>query len=338
MRKVCLHILLLTSALLVGARAHAQDIHFSQYYQSPFSLNPALCGDFDGAYRLIGNQRTQWRSVTVPYSTLGFAADMAHFSKQDIGIGASFFTDKAGDSKYTTTMFNLVASKRLIIQGNEKHALGLGMMLGLTSMSIDYSQLNYDNQWTGLVYDPNIDSGERYARDSRVYANLHLGVTYQRPINDAWLVKGGWSLYNLSSPKQSWFDDAFVRLNVRTNLHASATYRINDQWQAEPMFLWMKQGQFNEVDLGGRAHYVIESKSWMYRSLYGGVMARAKDAGYVIVGMRYDHWDVGISYDINTSTLKPASNGRGGLEFGVIYIIPPKPTAKAARKVCPDYI
>ncbi|MFZ4784121.1 MAG: PorP/SprF family type IX secretion system membrane protein [Flavobacteriales bacterium] len=338
MMRVARNIMLMCISLCWQLGSYAQDIHFSQFYQSPFSLNPALCGDFDGAYRLIGNQRTQWRSVTVPYSTLGFAADMAHFSKKDLGIGVSFFSDKAGDSRYTTTMFNLAAAKRLTIRGQEKHTLALGLMLGLTSMSIDYSQLNYDNQWTGLVYDPNINSGERFARDSRVYSNLHIGVNYQRPMNAEWNFKAGMSMFNLSSPKQSWFDNAFVRLNVRTNVYASAIWKVNDLWQLEPMMLWMNQGQFNEVNLGGRAHYILESKPWMYRSFYGGIMGRAKDAGYIILGMRYDQWDVGISYDINTSTLKPASNGRGGLEFGVIYVIPPKPIAKATRKVCPDYI
>lgn len=338
MKMRILHIALIGLFMFLQKSVKAQDIHFSQFYQSPFSLNPALCGDFDGAYRLIGNQRTQWRSVTVPYTTLGFAADMAHFSKKDLGIGASFFTDKAGDSRLTTTMFNLVVSKKINIQGVDKHTLSVGAMLGLTSMSIDYSQLNYDNQWTGLMYDPSIDPNERYARDSRMYGNVHLGVIYQRPVNQDWTVRGGFALFNLSSPKQSWFDNAFVRLNIRNVFHASATYTIDETWQAEPMAMWMKQGQFNEVNLGGRVHYVLESKPWMYRSFYGGVMARAKDAGYIILGMRYDQWDVGVSYDINTSTLKPASNGRGGLEFGVIYIIPPKPTIKQARKVCPDYI
>jgi hypothetical protein len=62
---------------------------------------------------------------------------------------------------------------------------------------------------------------------------------------------------------------------------------------------------------------------------------RARDAGNIIAGMRYDMWDVGLSYDINVSDLVPASNRRGGLELTVVYIIPPAiqiPTYRSCKK------
>ena len=340
MMKCFRNIRIMAAAILLwlSIDSKAQDIHFSQFYQSPFSLNPGLTGDFDGAYRLIGNQRTQWKSVTVPYSTWGLAADAANVSKKDIGIGLSFFNDKAGDSKLTTTMLNAFVSKKISIKNDPTHSLSLGLGLGFTSMSIDYSDLTYDNQWTGLINNPSLESGEAFSRDSRAYMNLHFGVVYSKKINDKARLRSGFSMFNLTSPKQSWFDQGFVRLNQRFNIHVNVDYKINDLWAVEPMLLFMSQGKFKEFDLGGRAHYVLESKPWMYRSIYGGIVGRTKDAGYILAGLRYDNWDIGISYDINTSNLKPASNGRGGFEVGVIYTIPPKPKLGEIRKVCPDYI
>ncbi len=65
---------------------------------------------------------------------------------------------------------------------------------------------------------------------------------------------------------------------------------------------------------------------------------RAKDAGFVVGGIKYDAWNVGVSYDINTSNLRPASNGRGGFEFSVIYILNHPSIIVRPPKVCPDYI
>ena len=64
---------LLVAAVLAccGLTGMAQDIHFSQFYFSPLNLNPAATGIFDGDYRIAGNHRQQWRSVTTPYTTFG---------------------------------------------------------------------------------------------------------------------------------------------------------------------------------------------------------------------------------------------------------------------------
>jgi hypothetical protein len=77
--------------VLVLNGVRAQDIHFSQFDQSPFNINPALTGAFDGAFRFIGNQRSQWRSVTVPYRTTGLAVDARNPQGLPVHGGLSLF-------------------------------------------------------------------------------------------------------------------------------------------------------------------------------------------------------------------------------------------------------
>jgi hypothetical protein len=55
-------------------------------------------------------------------------------------------------------------------------------------------------------------------------------------------------------------------------------------------------------------------------------------------GYDYKDFFVGVSYDINFSKLVPASNGRGGLEIAVRYIIRTFKPKKIIHRVCPDYI
>jgi hypothetical protein len=47
----------------------AQDPHFSQFFASPLTLNPAFTGKFDGLWRLAANHRDQWPSIPKAYVT-----------------------------------------------------------------------------------------------------------------------------------------------------------------------------------------------------------------------------------------------------------------------------
>lgn len=64
-----LTLICLLLALSYGARA--QDLHFSQFFNSPLTTNPANTGFIpDANYRFGANYRSQWTSVPAPYTTI----------------------------------------------------------------------------------------------------------------------------------------------------------------------------------------------------------------------------------------------------------------------------
>jgi hypothetical protein len=67
------------SFILFGINTiNAQDPHFSQYFMSPLTINPALAGTGYGKFRLMSNFRSQWQIGGTPYSsyTLGLDANL----------------------------------------------------------------------------------------------------------------------------------------------------------------------------------------------------------------------------------------------------------------------
>jgi Type IX secretion system membrane protein PorP/SprF len=52
-------IIILTGTLFISFFLQAQDPHFSQFFASPLTLNPAFTGKFDGQVRLAANHRDQ---------------------------------------------------------------------------------------------------------------------------------------------------------------------------------------------------------------------------------------------------------------------------------------
>ncbi|MBP5582449.1 MAG: type IX secretion system membrane protein PorP/SprF, partial [Bacteroidales bacterium] len=48
---------------IVAVSAFSQEIHFSQFYASPLSINPANTAWYDGNLRVNAMYRTQWRAI-----------------------------------------------------------------------------------------------------------------------------------------------------------------------------------------------------------------------------------------------------------------------------------
>ncbi|MDP4248351.1 MAG: type IX secretion system membrane protein PorP/SprF, partial [Bacteroidota bacterium] len=62
-------------------RANAQDLHFSQWFNSPLTTNPANTGFIpDADYRFGANFRDQWSAImAVPYRTMSIWGDAQVF-------------------------------------------------------------------------------------------------------------------------------------------------------------------------------------------------------------------------------------------------------------------
>lgn len=346
-------ITLVAAWLCCFAELRAQDIHFSQVQQSPFSYSTSSVGDFNGRHRFMAAQRTQWRSVTTPYDTWAISYDIRLRRVKDIvdkknkidsdcppqfgrlNAGIALVRDRAGDSKLTTNTLQAIVSYNGNL-GSVACVPSLG--LGLASMSIDMSQLNFDNQWTGFVFDPNLQSGEVLSTQSFSYLQLHGGLLLKQNLKSG----GYWKLLlganNLSSPKQSWFDNSFVRLDKRYTVQAIVSLRASTRVQVVPSLLWMGQGKYRELIAGGEVHTSLVESKWQKRTLITGVFWRAADAGFVTLGMQYDDWRVSLSYDLNVSDLSTASNNKGGLEVCASWIIPANPVICVTKKNCPDFL
>ena len=58
-------------------------------------------------------------------------------------------------------------------------------------------------------------------------------------------------------------------------------------------------------------------------SIYVGSWVRLNDAIVPYVGLEFSGMRLGLTYDVNTSTLKTASQGQGGFEMSLIYVYKP---------------
>src|SRR3569832_1694038 len=88
------------SVAAASQRVAAQDIHFSQFYESAILRNPALTGIFTGEYKVTAIYRSQWSSVSKPFQTALISGETRIPVSEDIhdfvSIGLVAYYDKAG--------------------------------------------------------------------------------------------------------------------------------------------------------------------------------------------------------------------------------------------------
>ncbi len=333
---------LLAIAIFLGLalRPMAQDVHFSQFFFSPQTLNPAEIGNFDAQYRLNANQKTQWREVSKPYSTFAIMGDgRFDFLPKNIAFGLNMLNDRAGDSRFNTFSILAGGSYGYALTDDGVHGLSGGLQLGLTQIKLDYDALNFNNQYNGIVYDPNLPTGESFSRNSRWYFNLNFGAIYTYNKTNRKSITVGLAGHNASAPNQSFTNETGVRLPFRTSLYANAEWTLTEDFDLMPSFRWMDQATFTEIILGSALRYILMNERNLYRTVFAGYYGRFGDSGIAMLGFEYDEWRVAANYDINVSQLTAASRNRGGFEFSVQYLFNRKPNQKSFRhKYCPVFL
>lgn len=325
----------------------AQDIHFSQFNMSPVNLNPAFTGFFDGDYRGVANYRSQWSSVPVSYSTVSLQADMRHEMKKNVsdrvGVGVLFNNDVAGDSKYRTTQLYIPLSYIHKVSADSNFFMSLGLQPGISSVGFQTNKLSFDSQWDGDAYNPALATGENFPLVKKTYFDLNTGLVLQYQLKQRSAITLGVALSHLTSPKISYFKNEDIQLDSKLNTYLSYTYPIGPQIDLTAEYLFQKQGKYMENVLGARVAYTIPTKDPSAeksgrQAVNAGMYLRTKDAPIFRVGYDINQWQFGISYDVNTSAFKAATNRRGAIEFGLIYIFKKDKPFVPKKRACPVYM
>lgn len=329
----------IATSLIMSCAVRAQDIHFSQFFQTPYAQNPANIGLFEGDFRAGAVLRQQWRSVTVPYRTFGLGGDAAHFAGvEGLGFGVWLYDDIAGSSKLHTFHIDLGSSWTQRFGADRAQSLTAGLQFGITSVNIDYDALRFDAQYNGFYYDPSLGTDELFDRDARTHADLHAGLIYRYTPEARRRYQAGLSFFNLTRPDVALFNDAPSPLDLRVTFQVGAQFPVSEKVDVLPMLHGMAQGKFRELDLGGTVRYIMLDRWSLMRALQGGLFWRSKDAGYLYAGLEHDDWTFGLSYDINLSRLEPASRNRGGFEITAVKIFRKRPLVPIRFKACPDQL
>jgi type IX secretion system PorP/SprF family membrane protein len=330
-------ILFVITAGLGSTTLKAQDIHFSQYAETPSIINPALAGVTYNT-RVIANFKDQWTSVANRYRTIGlsFEQTIKHKKLKNnyFAIAANVFRDEAGDAHLTTLNPNLGVSYLQKI--NKQMKFSGGLQSGFFYRTIDVSNLRWGEQYDGYNYNASMPTGEPNTPRSSITAfDLGGGINLNYVQSDKFLSAKsaarfdvGVSAYHYGIGKNSFIVTS-ERLQTRICAYFNSEFAIPNSINAiMPSLLYMRQGPSSELIAGALFKIIIGDNSTYTsikkpRSFAVGGYYRWRDAIVPSLLFQYNRYALGIAYDINISPLTPASNRRGGLEVMLRYNVVP---------------
>ncbi|GAA4314869.1 PorP/SprF family type IX secretion system membrane protein [Compostibacter hankyongensis] len=333
MKKILASLGCLAAVILAALpqRSLAQvDAHFSQYYSNPMWLNPALTGVIDGDYRITANYKRQWAELSDPYSTGSISFDTYPFN--NLGVGGTILNQSAGDGGWNYTNALLSAAYRVLLDASGMNALSIGIQGGIINRHVDISKLRFGSQYNPITgFDPGASSGETFPKTSSTAFDANFGIMYfNGNPNNTLNPFAGAAVYHLSRPDDPFLGTENERLPMRFDVHGGVRIKASDVINITPQALYMRQGNAHETALGLYGQYMLESQ---LTDLIFGATWRLQDAVVPYVGFHLGDFVLGVSYDVNVSKLRTASEGKGGIEFSLSFI--PHKRITDPKFICP---
>lgn len=335
------NILHIAAAFLIAVTSlQAQDIHFSQFYASPLNLNPATTGVLSCDLRFSAIYRNQWASVTGmdnAFSTFSAGVETRFAAGKDDywGLGMNLWADRAGASRLSTVQGSISASyiKKLGGRRSNNMYLVAGGSIGFFQKSFSLLELQFGEQWNGDAFDGSSSTGENnLAGTNLVRPDLSAGLFWWMALDkdDKSNIYAGLAFHHLTAANISFGEQGFAPLYMKTTIHAGADIRLQRRFAIVPNVVMMFQGPSRLFNVGTSVKFDFSKRNVSNQAFEIGPMLRlvssptgvlASDAVAIIARMRYGSNTFGVSYDVNVSRLRPASNMNGAFEVSYVYTL-----------------
>ena len=299
--------------MIIVIKSNGQDPSFSQFFSSPLNINPALTGNINADWRLISNFRDQWIGPASPYATGSVSYDRKIQNensyvpdKNVLSAGGMLMFDyaMAGIQKSAYASINLAYSVVILDDDKVKHSLGVGFGGIYGRRFVDFSRLDFEEQFVGTGFDTNLPTGESALSDMKPYFSSSAGITYSIK-NEKSNIDIGIAAFHLNRPKQTFLEDEHQFIPMRKVAHANFEIVLNDKLLFNANGIYQYQLKANYYSIGGAfGYYMDNSKTVIFNA---GLWYWSKNALVPYLGLAYKDLQIGLSYDWTISKLKQAT-------------------------------
>ncbi len=337
-------IYILFFALAVATSSVAQDIHYSQFYNAPLLLNPALTGMTAGSGRASVIYRNQWFGATgagffkSPYMTTAVSGDMPIKIKNDaLGVGLFFANDQSGANTFSTFITQASVSYIKTLGKERNHRLSAGFQIGYTFQSIKVENFQWASQFDHetVQFNPGATSynPENISAQNAGYLNLNFGLFWYSKLTDIVSIYTGGSFYNVTTPNHTILPNQKRDLYWRWNAHGALDITLGKKYHILPSAQFMRQGVNDQLNTGlgfgmdfnkKRGEDPMSLTIGLYNRIHNLTTGVTSDAIVPYLGFDIKRFRLGMSYDATISTLKSGSPGVGAFEISVGYTIKKK--------------
>lgn len=318
----------------------AQDRHFSQFYSSPLTLNPALTGDFNAKYRVGLINRDQWRSaLDNPYRTFAaslevkFGLDyfLRYIKRDKVAVGLVFYNDKVEGVDFRESKMALSLAYHKSLDKKSRNVLSLGFQASVTQRNVNFNELIFDDQFNEIdAFD--LPTGEPFPINNFTFGDYSIGLNYKSLVSKNFSVFSGAAIHHIFQPSISFFEDRLeerleVFLDRNYTVHAGAVIALSNRYQLSPRLMLLSQGPQLQVTTG--ANLRIRVDEFNSTAVYVGAWTRfandalnnvLNDSVIAMIGLEINGLLLGLSYDLNTEAIATNNSRQGAFELSIAYL------------------
>lgn len=298
-------IFILFSFVLIGMSLTAQDVHFSQYYASPLTLNPALTGKFDGLYRVTAIYRDQWRNIQdqksntfmTPSVSVDFSLLKDKLKNSALGVGAVVTYDKVGAFNTIDVGANIAYHLGLDKAGKYHIALGFQGVYSNRKLTPDF---RFEDEIISQA--PSSPDDVLDLKAHNIF-DLGAGLMLDFKIGKSTTLYGGYAASHLLTPKDDFRanvtgDDEY-KIPMRHVAHIGAEIGVK-KFLIIPGALFQTTASTNEINFGVTGGYKLIEKPKKNTTLFLGAWYRLNEGGALIAkaGVDFQNFRVSGAYDI----------------------------------------
>jgi type IX secretion system PorP/SprF family membrane protein len=300
----------------------AQDIHFTNNRFAPIQFNASRIGGFEGNMRVGGIFRTQFSSfIQQPYkTTLAYADAPLNYKlrKNDwTGIGVQFYTDQAGDLKFTRTGMSAGACYHLSNDAKYTRVLSIGATYSFYQRTINSRDFMLPDPLAGKPVGQDLN---RLADFKEKYSDVNLGITYTQKLNKTNTFQAGFAMLYFLNATFNGIKENKTGKRYNSNLvfrHQLGDKKTNLEWSAWHSYIKTA----SNLSLQLLADRKLSKKDADDFVLKFGLGYRVGDALQILTGASYQNWNIGISYDLTISEASNYNQHNGALELALYKII-----------------
>lgn len=315
----------------------AQDAHFSRFYSNSLYLAPSFAGS-SGKNRIALSYRNQWPEIEVAYKTYSFSFDH-YFEKLNSGVGVLFLNDVAGSGNLSTTNIGILYNYDFKIS-NTVH-IRPGMHFLYTQRSIDFNRLLWRDQMSVAGNAPSTGEVVPFENTGDIDFSTSTLIFGDR----FW---AGFAVDHLLQPNQSLYYEEFndnnqAKVPIKYQVFGGTKHIVKETLLRptptvlQLAFLYKKQADFQQLDLGFYYHYSPVVLGLWYRGIPLLRENNINDALVLLVGLKTEKYNVGYSYDFTTSKLITSSGGSHEISVSYSFGKPAKKKHPKKMVPCPEF-
>jgi type IX secretion system PorP/SprF family membrane protein len=323
MRKSYIYILIILSLFFQSLQClFAQDVHYTQFFSAPFTINPAYAGVFEGTNRLTSIYRQQWSNLGTPFTSSTLAFDTKAFSgdvydQNPFNLGVQFQSEKSLKGAMIGNFITGVSSYHVPLNTEGTQSLGLGISGSYGKRRVDLSTLASASQFASGGFDLTLPSGEVALQNMKSFFSINTGLLYTyNNKEEGTFFDVGVGVFHANQPRQTFLYDKNDRVPMRLSAQLNLQRYVAFDLVMDFRLLYQNQAE-NDYLSGGISLSKLLQEDADGSVLGIGCWYRTDDAISPYVFTEINRFKIGFSYDIQINDIRKEAKPSSSIEFSL---------------------